>query len=456
MITLDNFYSDLKKALDSYRSEYQRRLSGFYSVLNQTLHSHREATRRLDHFLSTGFNVFKVIRPNENRLSEIIADLLDPFGSHGQQYKFLNAFLEVIERSDLKGIELSKVDREVPTYNYENPDRRIDIVVEFEKKAFGLGIENKKTDDGDREGQLEAYCCHLNKTYESRFCLLYLTPEGGDPDESSISRNCREELKRNGKLICISYRHHILKWIEECCQLCESDRFRWFLRDFMYYINGGQTMSMGNEREIILKHAQQSEENLKTALDINTAFNGDLHGQIIVGFLNKLETFVIDELRRRSDGLEWEIVIDANHKDLRHSPLKMYKRFGFWKKSWQRQYGVALESQQVNAGDVIIGVWRDYNQTTETGAPKFQPEDRLRAILNDRIERTGEHNAWWEWYCYLNEPYRSWGTDHNRTIRLKLHEDEAVWHVGQEFVRIIEVAAPIIDEHVQDLGKKRS
>ena len=49
------------------------------------------------------FNVFNIIglRTEEVRLhSAFIADLLNPQGSHGLSYRFLQAFLEIIETSD--------------------------------------------------------------------------------------------------------------------------------------------------------------------------------------------------------------------------------------------------------------------------------------------------------------------------------------------------------------------
>ena len=230
------FYSDLKKALDSHRSEYRRRLSGFYPVLNQILHSHREATRRLDHFLSTGFNVFNVIRPNENRLSEIIADLLDPFGSHGQDRKFLDVFLQRIKPHTLDSLlkqQPSSVTCESRTVYIERSQRRIDILVAFEN--FGLGIENKPW-TVDQKRQLQDYIDNLQMNFQDKFCLVYLTRDGGDPSEDSIRYDRKEELLKKRQLICISYSDDILKWIDECCRLCESDKFRWFLRDFMDYI----------------------------------------------------------------------------------------------------------------------------------------------------------------------------------------------------------------------------
>src|SRR4051794_32824876 len=40
------------------------------------------------------FNVFSLIKPDENRLSDILADLLDPDGPHGQGNLFLRLLLE--------------------------------------------------------------------------------------------------------------------------------------------------------------------------------------------------------------------------------------------------------------------------------------------------------------------------------------------------------------------------
>ena len=58
----------------------------------------------------------------EDFLSAIIADLLNPSGSHGQQHKFLNAFLQIIKRPDLKDKKLPKVGPQVWTdHNCENP-----------------------------------------------------------------------------------------------------------------------------------------------------------------------------------------------------------------------------------------------------------------------------------------------------------------------------------------------
>ena len=73
----------------------EQSLEMFFSSLHEKLKNYRIEKRRWDPFLSTDFNVVsEFIIPNENRLSDIIACLLDANGSHGQQGKFLDAFLK--------------------------------------------------------------------------------------------------------------------------------------------------------------------------------------------------------------------------------------------------------------------------------------------------------------------------------------------------------------------------
>jgi hypothetical protein len=50
--------------------------------------------RRLDRKQATGFNVFDFIDPDENKLSDVLAWLLDPKGSHGQGDVFLPQLFE--------------------------------------------------------------------------------------------------------------------------------------------------------------------------------------------------------------------------------------------------------------------------------------------------------------------------------------------------------------------------
>lgn len=414
------------------------RYQNFYSVLKKKLEVYRDSKQHLDRFLSTDFNVFKWIEPEnkdlqpdqisrfEKRRSAIIADLLKPSGSHGQQRKFLDAFLRRIEKDDLCDKQLRQVATE---YRIENPEGYIDVLVDF--RAFAIAIENKPwAKEGHK--QLDKYIKYLNKEYNDQFCLVYLTLSGDKP--VSIESDDREPLMKQGKLLLLSYNPDILKWLEECCRLCESDKFRWFLRDFMDHLNGGQTMASQKEQEIILAHALE-EKNLKTALDIGFAFNvdgGELHKRIIVGFLDKLEGFVLKERGDR----QWHV----KHDGLRLSPLTNDSHFSFGKKSWGERYEVGLQRHKPGA---FIGVWRE----TETLSI-----DGLKKTLDDKLKLRGNVDKY-GWNYYLKDPYRNWNTTE---ALIKLHNGEAVEYIGTKLVKIIKEVEPIIDKQVKNIGKKRS
>ena len=209
-------------------------------------------------------------------------------------------------------------------------------------------------------------------------------------------------------------------------------------------------MSSSSEREIILEYALRNQENLGTTLDICLTFHA-LRERIIVGFLDKLEKFVLDKLKQRPDASEWGISIEDDDHDLRKSPLNRYWYFGFGKKSWKKQYGVALQPQSANACDVIIGIWRQYDEKTKKGAPKFQPEDLLKKALVDEI-RNGKRTKYWEW-CHLLEDTQNWNT---KEALIKLHNGEAVKVIGPYLMKIIKVAAPIIDGHIRGSSKNKT
>lgn len=75
-----------------------------------------EKTRtHTDRLLATRFNVFEYIQPNENRLSDLIADLLDPKGKHGQGQVLLREFVKTVCGTSLSAWQFRAIRREVAT-----------------------------------------------------------------------------------------------------------------------------------------------------------------------------------------------------------------------------------------------------------------------------------------------------------------------------------------------------
>lgn len=148
------------------------------------------------------FNIFRILRVGHLEVtthSPILAELLNPKGSHCQGATFLRLFLARFEVRDF--------DAETATVNLEyhlgritdKSGGRIDIVVKDSRGAT-IFIENKIY-AGDQDNQMMRYSA-ANPQAE----LFYLTLDGREPS------NCREM----SKLRCISYGAEILAWIKDC------------------------------------------------------------------------------------------------------------------------------------------------------------------------------------------------------------------------------------------------
>jgi hypothetical protein len=126
--------------------------------------------------------LFDLMRPNENALSRIIADLLDPLGTHGQGFLLLNALLRRLGLPTAGFRDVVRVAREVQT----DARRRIDIVVTT--PSVLLGIENKPT-AGQLPNQLADYYRALESRAKGRqFALVFLSDQKEESAEGKVIR----------------------------------------------------------------------------------------------------------------------------------------------------------------------------------------------------------------------------------------------------------------------------
>ena len=162
------------------------------------------------------FNVFNTIglRTEEVRLhSAMIAELLNPNGSHGLSKQFLQAFLE---RLGLPSDYIREA-KGTTTERYIGPKTkthggRIDIIIEDGNRA--IIIENKIYAE-DQENQLLRYYNYGKENYNDDFKLIYLTLEGDNADKKSLG----------GKDIIyieMSYIKDISEWLEKCIEIANE------------------------------------------------------------------------------------------------------------------------------------------------------------------------------------------------------------------------------------------
>ncbi len=146
----------LKTSMNPSQPILTHDLERFFDGLHVRLEAADATRRELDRYLGSRFNLLEVLYPDENRLSSLLASLLEPRGGHGQGSKFLESFIGLLparvrEQNTMLNLTTAAVNLEAVITN----DRRIDIVISFGKE-FAIGIENKPW-ALDQKNQLEDY-----------------------------------------------------------------------------------------------------------------------------------------------------------------------------------------------------------------------------------------------------------------------------------------------------------
>ena len=206
-------------------------------VLRKIRNLHRSAERT-----GGNFNIFSILdreRKEVTTHSAVIAELLNPHGSHGQETSFLKLFLdqllkklheeqkpqEKLEelRKKLKHIQEDEFDKFRVEVEASKKDKegealgRIDILIEshgIESGDVCIVIENK-IDAEDQERQLGRYYDYASGTGK-KHCIIYLTLGGSGPKEFTLYGDKPSRSKIKDTVVCLSYGEFIYKWLDTC------------------------------------------------------------------------------------------------------------------------------------------------------------------------------------------------------------------------------------------------
>ena len=168
------------------------------------------------------YNLFSIlsIERYELKHSALIANLLDPKGSHGCGDAFLRAFFEIALKERAYPFEECTLPHSYTEY-YTGPiagdtGGRIDILVK--SSHYGLIIENKIY-AGDQDKQLTRYDNYGKETFGADgYLLVYLTLYGCDASKESTATKSAEEVG----YLRLSYAEDILRWLEQCVRLADN------------------------------------------------------------------------------------------------------------------------------------------------------------------------------------------------------------------------------------------
>ena len=255
---IGQFFECAKGGLDDLINARKARLQDtqrFFEGAKQGLAVLGSVGAELDRHLARRFSVFNFDRfhppgtagyfhLDENRMSDVLADLLQPNSVHGQGDLFLSALVGHLRKDEATHAAMKRilpgdptwpntlVTREVLTTRSSHaPQWRIDIVISMRVggKSTAIAIENKPS-ARDQPGRLDVYAEHLQKKYEGRYLLLYLTPDGKEPSEDSLLPQRRAEL--GDHFACVSLVKWAKRWMQEAESQVKAGYVQRFVADF--------------------------------------------------------------------------------------------------------------------------------------------------------------------------------------------------------------------------------
>ncbi len=261
-------------------------------LAGQNIRKHQE----LERIKGEIFNVFSILKMerNENRThSAFIAALLNPSGTHFQGSKFLDIFLKLINDStiDSRTATISIEHHLGQRNDEENTGGRADLLIS-DKQGNCLIIENK-IDAREQKGQIQRY---LNYKQGIGVTVCYLNKFGEDPTEYS-----KGKLEAGKDFQIISYREHIIAWLELCLKECaELPILRESIKQYLLLIKKiTYTMSNESQKEMERLMMQYFDESKTIANQFNAAVNRITHElrKEVIAYLNEHlgQDFIIEE-----------------------------------------------------------------------------------------------------------------------------------------------------------------
>lgn len=223
-----------------------------------------------DHYQKTGltYNIFKItgIGTREVSVCKVLADLLNPKGSHSQGDQYLKIFMDMVIKSHIeKANDFNLLKAKIRTEYPITEDRRIDIVIEDETMFIPMEV---KVFAGEQKKQLVDYAAFSRRmNQKSGFIpVLFLTPDGYESGEAS-----KEDY------ISISFKKHIIPWLTNCLNLEETQKIapvREIIKQFIRVIKSFCGHVEDEEMEnAIYALVTDTRDNYIAALQINNAVN---------------------------------------------------------------------------------------------------------------------------------------------------------------------------------------
>ena len=314
-----------------------------------------QALQEERHRKGENYNLFSILNIERYELkhSALIANLLDPKGSHGCGDAFLRAFFEIALKERAYPFEDCTHLHSYTEY-YTGPiagdtGGRIDILVESKSSHYGLIIENKIY-AGDQDKQLTRYDNYGKETFGADgYLLVYLTLYGYDASKESTATKSAEEVG----YLRLSYAEDILRWLEQCVRLADNKPLvRESLNQYIRTIKQLTYQDM-NQKDIrkIIDLAVDHPEVVATLSSKRDAIAQGIRKKYIFAELKKYadqKGWLYDDsessyneeepkIRFRKEGWDGSIIISADSENKKSN-------YGWWMNLW-----IGIDSKEAGA-----------------------------------------------------------------------------------------------------------
>ena len=217
-------------------------------------------------YIQTGqkYNIFKItgLYKDEVKICKVLADLLDPHGSHYKGDYFLLRFIETINEKMPSPLIVSTKNARVRTQYSTDNNRFIDIAIEDGNIFIPIEV---KINAGDQENQVSDYykfSCKKNKN--KNIPVVYLTIDGKSPSDA-----------KENEFAAVSFKHDILKWLNNCLKNPEVEEAKPVFEVLKQLILSVKLICGILEDEkmekAIVSLVAQSEDSIKAAIAIKQA-----------------------------------------------------------------------------------------------------------------------------------------------------------------------------------------
>ena len=358
------------------------RLLGEVNILTQKNQELLDAT-------GSRFNIFRTcgVDHREVRHSAIIAEFLNPHGTHGVREAFLKSF--VAQVCDSSFAEKFECERAFVKTEHSTDEGRMDILI-TDQNGHAIIIENKLY-AGDQWEQLKRYNAFANRKYDKGdYKILYLTLWGKDPEEHS---------GQGVDYVNISYSDDIIQWLDKCARTAAHlPMVRETLFQYINHLKSltGQAMTKNHQDELIELLCEP--RNFEATLDIFP-----LQNKLEMSMANKFIDQMYDEaenLKKICKDLEGAEIKKPGYCNCKEDQDCLHIRPQSW-----NNFQISVRSSAKEEKTFYFGILPNPNEWKKRSEESF-------IKLSEHFK--GKSSPYWAYYKVL--PYRYWGRDARKTL----------------------------------------